>query len=105
MNKMNIIYCILVLLLNIRPIFNEIIEYDLDDDYLELDLKCSNTYRFYLQISNNLVGEIVFTIKSSYKLDKNYIDVYEYSSICCFESIFCLRSFLWLPCFFWLIFA
>ena len=80
MNKMNIIYCILVLLLNISPIFNEIIEYDLDDDYLELDLKCSNTYRFYLQISNNLVGEIVFTIKSSYKLDKNYIDVYEYSS-------------------------
>ena len=80
MNKMNIIYCILVLLLNIRSIFNEIIEIDLDYNYKQLSLNCSNTYKFYLRISNDLVGELVFRTNVLYYSNKNYIEVYEYSS-------------------------
>ena len=79
MNKMNIIYCFLVLLLNIRSIFNEIIEIDLDYNYKQLSLNCSNTYKFYLQISNDLVGELVFRTNFFYYY-KNNIEVYEYSS-------------------------
>ena len=80
MNKMNIIYCFLVLLLNIRSIFNEIIEIDLDYNYKQLSLNCSNTYKFYLRISNDLVGELVFRTNVLYYSNKNYIEVYEYSS-------------------------